>query len=97
LVAAGRIIVSNNNKKQDPSMRATSRLIAHDIFLDGNTWEASHSVNRKPLVYDQTVGFGFNWKQLDINVSYVYRSEQYSNQAGPTRFGSFVLTWRPNE
>lgn len=73
------------------------RVVAHDVFLDGNTWEASHSVNRKPLVYDQTVGFGFNWKQLDINVSYVYRSKQYSNQAGPTRFGSFVLTWRPNE
>lgn len=73
------------------------RAIARDVFLDGNTWERGHSVNRKPLVYDQTVGFGFNWKQFDVNVSYVYRSKQYSTQATPTRFGSLVLTWRPKE
>lgn len=73
------------------------RYVARDIFLDGNTWEASHSVDRDPLVFDHTVGFGIHWDQFDVNVSYVYRSEQYATQPSPTRFGSFVISWRPKE
>ena len=73
----------------------TGRLVGRDLFLDGNTWEASHRVKRRPLVYEQVVGFGMSWRQLETSVNYVYRSKQYTTQFAPTRFASITITWTP--
>ena len=71
------------------------RYVARDIFVDGNTWRDSHSVDRTPFVSDQMLGLGMHWKHLELRVTMTRRSEQYSSQAGPTRFGSVVLVWKP--
>src|SRR5690606_25458235 len=37
---------------------AEGRAVARDIFLDGNTWKDSRSVDKEPLVADLMAGFG---------------------------------------
>ena len=73
----------------------TGRYVARDIFVDGNTWRDSHSVDRTPFVADQMLGLGMHWKRLELRVTMTRRSDQYSSQAGATRFGSVVLVWKP--
>ena len=73
----------------------TGRYVARDIFVDGNTWRDSHSVDRTPFVSDQMFGMGIHWKQLELRLTMTRRTNQYRSQAGPVRFGSVVLVWKP--
>lgn len=71
------------------------RYVARDIFLDGNTWQHSHSVEREPFVADMILGVGFHWRRLGIRASVTRRTLQYATQAEPQRFGSLAIIWRP--
>ncbi len=73
----------------------TGRYVARDIFVDGNTWRDSHSVNRTPFVSDQILGMGIRWNHLELRLTMTRRTDQYRSQAGPVRFGSVVLVWKP--
>ena len=73
----------------------TGRYVARDIFVDGNTWQNSHSVSRTPFVSDQMLGLGMHWNHLELRLTMTRRTDQYRSQAGATRFGSVVLVWKP--
>ena len=56
------------------------RAVARDIFLDGNTFRASHSVKKEPWVADITLGaaaFAGAWK---LSFARVYRSREFEGQ-----------------
>ena len=72
------------------------RYVARDIFVDGNTWSDSHSVDRTPWVSDQMLGLGMHWKRLEVRATIVRRTDQYSTQSGTTLFGSVVIVWKPS-
>ena len=55
----------------------TGRYVARDIFVDGNTWRDSHSVDRTPFVADQMLGLGLHWKHLELRVTMTRRTDQY--------------------
>ncbi len=73
----------------------TGRYVARDIFVDGNTWRDSHSVDRTPWVSDQMFGLGMHWTQVELRFTMIRRSDQYSTQSGTTWFGSVVVVWKP--
>jgi len=63
------------------------RLIARNIFLDGNTFEDSRSVDSKPAVGDLMGGLSLFWGdavKLDAMIS--YRTEEFDGQDDPTKF-----------
>ena len=71
------------------------RAVARDIFLDGNTFEGSHSVDRKPVVADVAIGFSFlvgGWK---ISYAKVFRSKEFEEQENAHEYGSlsFSYSW----
>jgi lipid A 3-O-deacylase len=68
------------------------RAVAHDLFLDGNTFRNSHSVDKELLVGDAIVGFGIRYKWVTAEMRYVQRSTQYDTQPLATNFGSILLT-----
>ena len=79
---------------------AEARLVAHDIFLDGNTFGGGPSVKRNPLVMESRAGVMLhvpvpdNWgiKGVRIDLSHVQRSREFSTQDKSDRYGSFKLT-----
>ncbi len=73
-------------------IRAEGRAMAHDLFLDGNTWEDSHSVDSKPFVGDVGAGIAFVYKALKLTYSHVYRTETFEEQDDAQTFGSISLT-----
>jgi lipid A 3-O-deacylase len=68
--------------------RVDGRLVAHNIFLDGNTFGESHSVDRKIGVADLSAGFGVNYKNTKLAYALVYRTEEFKGQKGPQVFGT---------
>ena len=70
-----------------------ARLVARDVFLDGNTWVDSPSVNKRPLVGEGTAGLAVRWFGLRLAYTYVWRSEEFHGQDGHTEFGSLNLTY----
>jgi len=70
---------------------AEGRAVARSIFLDGNTWEHSAHVTKKPFVADLMAGIGLVLGRTKITYTHVYRTEEYDGQKGPQMFGSVNL------
>lgn len=68
------------------------RLVGRNIFLDGNTWRDSASVDKKPVVGDLIGGASIFWSstaRLDFTVT--ERSKEFYGQSHPDRFGGIDL------
>ncbi len=70
------------------------RVVAHDLFLDGNTYRDSRSVDRDWFVYDGQVGVAVRSGRARLAFTFVHRSEEFDTQTGPQRFGAGSLSWR---
>lgn len=73
-----------------------ARLVARNIFLDGNTFRDSASVDRRVFVYDLKAGLSLRIAPLRISVTHVRRSAEFSTptgSGGSQRFQSFNLSW----
>ncbi len=69
----------------------SGRYVLRDIFLDGNSFRSSHSVDKKPLVGDFLLGFGVAYKRFELTLSRVYRTREFNGQADAHSFGSVNL------
>ena len=81
------------------------RGVAHDVFLDGNVFRDSPSVDKKPIVPEFTAGVTWNTgrllrtpftgKSLPLRISYahVWQGEQFVGQNGPLEYGSLTLSF----
>jgi lipid A 3-O-deacylase len=74
--------------------RADGRAIAHNLFLDGNTFRDSASVTRNPYVFDLSYGAALQWRYFEIAYTHVNRSDEFQGQKGHDNFGSFSLRFR---
>lgn len=74
---------------------AEGRAVARDIFLDGNTWVDSRSVNSRPLVADLQAGVAIMWRGVRIAYTQVWRTEEfYGQRGGMQQFGSLSVSFR---
>jgi hypothetical protein len=73
---------------------ADGRVVAHNIFLDGNTFADSHSVDRKWLVGDLRLGFAVLVSGVKIEFAETIRSKEFTEQDGPDRFATLTLSAR---
>jgi lipid A 3-O-deacylase len=73
---------------------AQGRAVARNIFLDGNSFKASPSVDKLPLVGDLQSGLAGTWGHFRLAYTYVYRSEEFVHQHAPDHYGSLDLTFR---
>jgi lipid A 3-O-deacylase len=77
---------------------ASARLIGRDIFLDGNTWVDSPSVDKHLIVPEATLGavarFSF-FGLFNVRAAYTWvtRAEEFDGQNGHTEFGAWTATF----
>lgn len=69
-----------------------TRAVARNIFLDGNTFVTSASVDKKPLVGDFTAGAALVAHAVRLGVSYTYRTEEFEGQKGADNFLAINLS-----
>ena len=70
------------------------RIMARNIFLDGNSFKSSHSVNKKPLVGDGNIGFALTYDDYRLSYTLNYRTKEFDGQDDLSIFGSLTLTTR---
>lgn len=70
------------------------RVVGRDIFLDGNTFENSHSVDKNYFVGDVVGGVSFSYGPARLSYSLNVRSKEFKGQDEESVFGSMTLTTR---
>ncbi len=68
------------------------RLVARNIFLDGNTFEDSHSVDKKIPVGDLILGASVIYDGIKLSYAQVFRSREFDGQTRRHNFGSLNLS-----
>lgn len=70
------------------------RLVARDIFLDGNTVGGSTGIDRIPLVADLQAGLAVAWGPVRLAYTHVLRSPEFAEQSGLDQFGAVSVSVR---
>ena len=63
------------------------RAVARNIFLDGNTFTDSASVDKEPVVGDANIGVAATLGRARLSYSVVWRSKEFEDQEDDTIFG----------
>lgn len=70
------------------------RAMGRNIFLDGNTFENSPSVDKKYLVADANAGISFTYGKTQLSYTINWRSKEFDGQKAPSVFGAISLGFR---
>lgn len=89
MVAAGRRL---SNRGAHVYAAFDARIVARDIFLDGNTFVDSHSVDKRYFVGDLAVGIVWQWQGGKVAYSHIVRSRQFREQPESHSFNSFIVS-----
>jgi len=68
------------------------RAVVRNIFLDGNSFRDSRSVDKKPLVGDLQFGGVLVWNRIRLSYTHVLRSREFKTQERRDNFGSVNLS-----
>lgn len=71
----------------------TGRMVFRDIFLDGNTFSDSHSVDRKFLISDLLLGMSLIIDNIKLSYAQVLRSREFERQGSGQNFGSISISY----
>lgn len=70
------------------------RAVARNIFLDGNTFHDSHSVDKRPFVADVQGGVAITIGNARFAYTHVLRTKEFEGQDDLDHFGSFSISIR---
>ncbi len=70
------------------------RVVARNIFLDGNTFSDSRSVDKKPLVGDLQFGLVLDWSDVRLSYTHVQRTREFQTQDSNDDFGSIAVSFK---
>jgi lipid A 3-O-deacylase len=73
---------------------AEGRLVGRDIFLDGNTFRDSHSVDKNWVVGTFQAGVAASYRDLRFTFSYIARSREFEDQDSPDQYGAVSVSYR---
>jgi hypothetical protein len=67
------------------------RAVGRNIFLDGNTFRDSPSVDKKYFVGDANIGVALTYGRTQLTYTLNWRSEEFQGQDKPDIFGAIGL------
>lgn len=68
------------------------RLMLRNIFLDGNTFRDSHSVEKEELVGDLQLGFAYHFDDMRLSFVQMFRTREFEGQPESVQYGAINLT-----
>ncbi len=72
---------------------ATGRVVARDLFLDGNTFASSSSVDKEALVADWFAGWAVQVGVAQVSFTYQERGKSFETQDSPHKTASVNLSF----
>jgi hypothetical protein len=74
-------------------MKINQKLVIKDIFLDGNNFSKSYSVEKNMNVTVGSIGFAARYKNFEVGYTYDFISEQFKTQNGIDRRATVFLNF----
>jgi lipid A 3-O-deacylase len=71
---------------------ADARLVARNLFIDGNTFQGGPHVKREVRGYDLQWGAALAWPTMRLSFTLVQRGREFEGQRSPDRFGQLALS-----
>lgn len=68
------------------------RAVARNIFLDGNTFRDSRSVDKRPLIGDLQFGAAVTWGTTRLSYVHLIRTQEFVGQGQRSEFGGLSLS-----
>lgn len=72
---------------------AAGNAVAHDLFIEGNTFTRSRGVELRPFVADFEAGGSVFWNNVRLSYTQVWRTEEFVAQRSYHSFGAFSLSF----
>lgn len=69
-----------------------SRIVARNIFLDGNTFVDSHNVHKERLVGDYQFGVAIHVDNVRFAISNMIRTKEYTTQEDQLQYGAINIS-----
>lgn len=69
-----------------------ARAVARNIFLDGNTFRDSHSVDKRPWVADAALGLAFRSGRYSLTFARYFRTREFEGQGDRPSYGAVTLS-----
>ncbi|MCX4028135.1 lipid A deacylase LpxR family protein [Endozoicomonas sp. SM1973] len=91
--APGKGWVLNNGFGIHMFASVDSRFVIRDIFLDGNTFRDSHSVDKELWVADASVGLSVTVENVKISFARVFRTREFKKQPHSHSYGSLSISF----
>lgn len=70
------------------------RAVARDIFLDGNTFKDSPSVEKENFIGSLQVGAALTYGDTRLSYTHVFMTDQFKTESRPEQFGALTLSYR---
>ena len=70
-----------------------ARIVARNIFLDGNTFRQGPGVERERFAWDAQCGIALTWGSQRLGFSIVRRSVEFATQARSDKFGQLAYSF----
>lgn len=83
----------DNNIGAHLFISADGRWVLQDIFLDGNTFSDSHSVDKRSLVGEIAVGWAVLYQGWKVSLARVHRSREFKGQPKGHNYGSLSVSY----
>lgn len=75
------------------NIHAATSLVARDIFLDGNTFKESHSVNKEEIIGYGGVGISIRYQRFIFDFIQTYNTRKFTSEDRGHDTGSIVISW----
>ena len=69
------------------------KVVLRNIFLDGNTFQDSHSVDKNPFTLDLITGIGIRMGRFNISYAYVFWTKKFKTETRNQVFGALNLSY----
>jgi hypothetical protein len=70
------------------------RAVLRNIFLDGNSFTDSHSVDKKPFVGDLQAGIVVKMNRIRLNYTQIFRTKEFKEQNTADIFGALNVSYQ---
>jgi len=93
------IVLSNGRERGPIGLyifgQVEGRAVGRNSFLDGNLYQESAHIAKKPLVADFICGLGLSFgKHFEASWSFITRTQEFEGQKGNDQFGSLMAKFK---
>ncbi len=91
--ASGSLLTDDKDWSFSINLALAGTAVAHDLFLDGNTFKSSHSVEKEPFVGYAAYGFSARYKRIAMEYILTDTTKEFKLQAENHKYGSILISY----